>query len=271
MFHILPDDTGASAVWVARRVPDGHITAVANQFVITEIDFDDSANYLYSANIVAVAVRNNLWANHSTSSVISVNKGDGLRYNRPFNFLQVYGQNIHSSAYQATRRIWRVFTLASPSLLPVFSAYTDSLGSFGYGVNGTEPYPFSVQVDKLLSVRDVMAMNRDQYEGTPFDMSTGMDAGRFGDPVRFRPVSAATDPLLGVTVDQYNKGLMYNRAISIARTSYSTVTHSRGDVPDVLGALTWVAQYAPHHSSFVPVYAHCAKTPESLKNGTLRK
>jgi dipeptidase len=34
MFHITPDDTGRSAVWVAQRVPDGHITAVANSFRI---------------------------------------------------------------------------------------------------------------------------------------------------------------------------------------------------------------------------------------------
>ena len=41
MFHILSDDTGASAVWVAQRVPEGHITAVANGFVIKEVKRGD--------------------------------------------------------------------------------------------------------------------------------------------------------------------------------------------------------------------------------------
>ena len=48
MFHLLADDTGASAVWVAQRVPDDHITAVANQFVIGPIDVKDSTNFMAS-------------------------------------------------------------------------------------------------------------------------------------------------------------------------------------------------------------------------------
>lgn len=48
MFHLLADDTGASAVWAAQRVPDDHITAVANQFVIGEIDIADTANFMAS-------------------------------------------------------------------------------------------------------------------------------------------------------------------------------------------------------------------------------
>ena len=48
MFHLLADDTGASAVWAAQRVPDDHITAVANQFVIGQIHLDDTANFMAS-------------------------------------------------------------------------------------------------------------------------------------------------------------------------------------------------------------------------------
>ena len=75
MFHIAADDTGASAVWVAQRVPDDHITAVANMFVIGEIDLDDSANYLASSNVYEVAIRNKLWDPNSGTCVFAEGGG----------------------------------------------------------------------------------------------------------------------------------------------------------------------------------------------------
>lgn len=118
MFHIIPDDTGTSAVWVAQRVPDNHISAVANQFVIREIKFDRPDEFLYSSNIIEVAKRNN-WYKDS----------DGA-----FNFLKVYVPERYHPNY-SNMRVWRVFSMANPTLnLPMF---TNSMA---------DDYPFSVPV-----------------------------------------------------------------------------------------------------------------------------
>jgi len=37
MFHILPDQAGSGAVWVAQKVPDSHVSVVANSFVIRNV------------------------------------------------------------------------------------------------------------------------------------------------------------------------------------------------------------------------------------------
>jgi hypothetical protein len=38
-----------------------------------------------------------------------------------------------------------------------------------------------------------------------------------------------------------------------------------------VGAVTWIAQYAPHHASFLPIYASASATPSSLNTGTQYK
>lgn len=254
MFHVLPDDTAASAVWVAQRVPDDHITAVANQFVIGEIDLSKPDFFMASNNVLDVAVRNHLWSPDTAHTV-------------PFHFTKAYAGDLHRRGFAITRRVWRVFTLAAPSLGAILSPYTDGFGTFGYGADGSQPYPFSVKPDKPLSVVDIMTMNRDQYEGTAFDLTAGPGAGPMGDPQLFPFAKKTADPVNGITPIEANAGLGFERAISIWRTAYSTVTQSRASLPDSIGAVTWIAPYAPHFSSFVPVYASAA-APSSLDVGT---
>lgn len=71
----------------------------------------------------------------------------------------------------------------------------------------------------------------------------------------------------GVSPAAYNSGLDFQRPISLWRTAYSTITQSRANVPDVL-AVTWIAQYAPHQSTFLPIYASAAHAPEGVNTGT---
>jgi dipeptidase len=68
--------------------------------------------------------------------------------------------------------------------------------------------------------------------------------------------------------DQYSAGLGFERPVSLWRTAYSSITQSRRDLPDTIGAVAWIAQYAPHFSTFVPVYASAPSTPSSLRVGT---
>ena len=73
---------------------------MANQFIIRELDLDDEDHFMASKNVIDVAVRTGLYDPTT----------DG-----PFDFTKAYAQDhTHMSNY-ATRRVWRVLSLAAPS------------------------------------------------------------------------------------------------------------------------------------------------------------
>ncbi|KAF0716097.1 Aste57867_3030 [Aphanomyces stellatus] len=236
VFHILPDDTGASAVWVAQRIPDTHITAIGNQFIIHTVNLTDSANFLGSSNMYDVAKRNNFWDGKSQ-----------------FDFTVAFAQRRQGdSYYYSTRRQWRVFTLANPSL--TLSPYTDPFGT---------DYPFSVEVARPLSAHDLMRFQRDHYEGTPFDLTQGPEAGPYGNPDRYAVGENAFAP------GTKGHGKPFERAISLYRTTYSFVTMPNASNPN-LGFL-WFGPYAPHATSYMPIFARVSAVPEVTNHGSLNR
>jgi len=234
VFHVLSDDSGASAVWAAQRLEPGHVSVVANQFIIREVD-PDSSMFLYSANLWDVAERNGFWR-----------KDDGL-----LNFVETYGPRRLHSPY-STRRMWRAFQLMAPSI--TLPSKTDTYAS---------DYPFSMKVDKPLTPQDLVDIQRDHYEGTKYDLTVGLAAGPYGDPQRFDYT-----PTSGQTFEEGLQG-SYERAISMFRTSYSFVAVSRAKVTDIF-SLVWLSQYAPHATSYTPMYI-AADVPTPFTRGSLFK
>lgn len=67
-----------------------------------------------------------------------------------------------------------MLSLAAPS--SGLSPFTDA---------NADDYPFSIEVEALLSEEDLMRFQRDHYEGTPFSTAVGMAAGPYGNPNRY--------------------------------------------------------------------------------------
>ena len=93
-----------------------------------------------------------------------------------------------------------------------------------------------------------MALMRDHYEGTPYDMTKGLDAGPFGTPYRCRD--------LAFTVD--GRPTCWERPISTQQAGFVTVSQSRKGMPDGVGGVTWFTPDEASTSCFTPFY--CAIT-----------
>ena len=229
-----PDVTGA--VWVARRLPDGTISAHANMARIGEFPRDDRKNCLYSDNIVDVAVAHG-WFDPQAGA--------------PFNFRDVYDPaDAQKKRYTATR-VWSLFRRAAPS--------RDFSPDFHRGVPGAHDYPLWIEPDSKLALADVMALMRDHYEGTPYDMTQGVDAGPFGCPDRWRPMSWEQD----------GETYIWERPISTQQTGFSMIAQCRAKLPDPVGGCLWYGVDDTDTTVWFPLYAGATDVPPSYATGSL--
>ena len=186
VFHILADDSGASAIWAAQKVPDGHAAAVANQFVIRKIDLEDRSRFLYSDSALDVAERLGLWERGTD-----------------FDFAACFSAGEARHCGYSGRRVWRALSLFAPSL-QLQGEYTDLL---------TNPvYPFSVLPDAPITRSDFFSVMRDNYEGTKWEMSKQPAAGPFG-------VTDRWDGAPSTTMSNAH----FERPIGVYRMAYSYI------------------------------------------------
>lgn len=240
VFHILPDDTGKSAIWAAQRVPDDHITVVANQFIIRRVNSSDTRNFMHSSNMFAVAEMHGLY--------------DRARDGPLLDFTKAFSAVRPHSSY-STHRVYRVFTLANPDLVGKLDPYPSVL---------MDGYPFSVKPKRNLTVHDLFRINRDHYQDSPWDMTTSTPAQPFGDPDRYD-----TGPVGNMSLQEVTAAGEFSRAISIGRTSYTAIARSAGALPEQVGAMVYFAQQQPDSSVFIPVYVAAEKLPTALTVGSL--
>lgn len=226
------------AVWVAVKIPDGHIAAHANMARIGSFPLNDPENCLYSENVISFAIQK---AYYDPSS------------GEPFQFNLAYNPPSPDRLKYCETRVWSLFNRGAPSL--------GLSPDYHRGVKDAERYPLSVKPDKKLSVQDVMALVRDHYEGTDYDMTKGLTAGPFGNPNRIRPLNWSSD-----SVDY-----SWERPISTYNTAFSYIAQLRGWLPDDIGGIAWFGEDDTYFTCYMPLYASISKIPLPLASGDMKR
>jgi dipeptidase len=222
------------AVWVARRVPDGYVSAHANQARIHQFPLDDEENCLYAEDVISFARE----------------KGYFEGADEGFSFANAYAPLDYGALRFCEARVWCMFHRVAPSL----NLSTD----YVKGVDGAGPMPLWIKPDKKLSVRDVMQLMRDHFEGTEFDMTADIGAGPYVLPYRWRPLTWKVG----------EKEYLNERATSTQQTGFSFVSQSRSWLPDPVGGVLWFSVDDTYSTVYIPMYCCMDRIPKSFAVGT---
>ena len=221
------------AVWVARRIPDGYISAHANQARIRQFPLNDPENCLYSEDVISFAKEMGYY------------KGK----DKDFSFAGAYAPLDYGALRFCEGRVYSIFNHAAPSL--------EMSMDYVKGVEGAEPMPLWVKPDKKLSVHDVAELMRDHFEGTEWDMTRDPGAGPFGLPYRWRPLTWEVNG-----VEYCNE-----RAISTQQTGFSFVSQARANLPNAIGGVLWFGVDDTYSTVYAPMYCNITEIPQSFAVG----
>ena len=222
-----PEDKGI--VWVARRIPDGYVSAHANQARITTFPWNDPENCIYAPDVADVA-RKFGWF-------------DGK--NEEFSFADAYAPLDFGAMRGCEARVWAFFRTVADDM--------DQYEDYAMGHNPANRMPLWVKPVEKVSPKQLMDCMRDHYEGTKMDMTTDIGAGGEGCPYRWRPMYFEVDG-----VEYCNE-----RATATQQTAFWLVGQAR---PGKTGIL-WFGTDDAATSPLTPIYVTATEVPECLKDG----
>ncbi|MBQ8760117.1 MAG: C69 family dipeptidase [Bacteroidales bacterium] len=258
------------AVWVALRVPDGYVSAHANQARITTFPLANKHNKnsitskhldkllknpnidcVYAEDVISFAKKNNLYAGP-----------DGQ-----FSFSDVYAPVDFSGARACEIRVWAMFN----QVVDGMDQYWDY--ATGRNINRAKPYvsgeaqtpenfptnrmPLWVKPNEKVSVLDMMAFMRDHLEGTELDMTQDIGGGPFHCPYRARPMGWEVD---GV---EY----VHERATATQQTGFSFVAQCRPNTIDNIGGIIWFGVDDAASTVYCPMYTCMTDIPLCFREG----
>lgn len=221
------------AVWVAMRIPDGAISAHANQARITTFPLNDPENCLYATDVISFA---------KTQGYFKGKDAD-------FSFSDAYGPADFSGLRGCEARVWSVFRQVDKSM--------DKHLDYAQGLNPKNKMPLWVFPDHKVDVKEVAAFMRNHFEGTPLDMTCDPGAGPHAMPYRWRPMTFKVDG------QEYTN----ERAIATQQTGWWYVGECRSWLPDPIGGVLWFGTDDTATSPLTPFYCGINRIPKAYQVG----
>ena len=229
------------AVWVATRVPDDCIAAHANQARFTTINFKDKENWMWSKDVVKFARKQGYFSGKDEE----------------FNFQEAYAPYDFSGLYVCEARVWSFFRKFSNDMDKYFDFASGKTFVETGGKDAGERMPLYIKPNHKVSAQELKDCMRDQYEGTPLDITQGPDAGPWNSKLRYGSLGFQYDSV------QY----WFERPIATQQTGWSFVAQMRGYDSAKAGGILWFGVDDAASTVYVPMYSTITKVPNCFAEG----
>ena len=230
------------AVWVATRIPDDCIAAHANQARFTTINFKDKENWMWSKDVVKFARKQGYYTG---------------KKDEDFNFQEAYAPYDFSGLYVCEARVWSFFRKYSDDMDRYFDFASGKTFVETGGKYAGERMPLYIKPNHKVSAQALKDCMRDQYEGTPLDITQGPDAGPWNSKLRYGSLGFKLDSV------QY----WFERPIATQQTAWSFVAQMRGYEGANAGGIFWFGVDDAATSLYVPFYSTITTIPTCYAEG----
>ena len=250
-----PGKKGAN--WVAVRIPDDAIAGHANQSRITTIPVN--AKHKLTKEEKRLQKKLNCvckgdWMWDKDVIAFAREKGYFTGADKDFSFQAAYNPFDFSGLYVCEARVWSFFNHFSTEMDKYFDYATGKTFRETNGKNEGEHMPLWIIPNRKVSAQDLKECMRDEYQGTPLDITQGVDAGPWNSKLRYGGLGFKLDSV------QY----WYERPTATQQTAWSFVAQMRSF--NRYG-IFWFGVDDAACSCYAPMYCCINHVPECFAEG----
>ena len=250
------------ANWVAVRIPDDAISAHANQARITKLPSDKvrktKEQKRLEKKLNCVCKGDWMWSKDVIS--FAREKGFFSGADKDFSFQAAYNPFDFSGFYACEARVWSFFNHFSSDMDRYFDYATGKTFRESKGKNDGEHMPLWIIPNRKLCAQDMKECMRDEYKGTPLDITQGEAAGPWNSKLRYGGLGfKLADENDTTQTTQY----WYQRPTATQQTAWSFVAQMRTGKKGIF----WFGVDDAACSCYTPMFCCINHVPECFAEG----